>query len=77
MTVKITNSYTASNPSLSTEIIGSPFTVTVVAGNSIPGTSTVETYQTTHIAGTPYTMTMQSRDSYGNTKDSTSDIYSV
>jgi hypothetical protein len=51
MTVKMTNAYTALFPSLTTEILGSPFTVTVVAGNSIPGKSTVETYQTTHIAG--------------------------
>jgi len=57
--VKIANAYTAADPTISTEIIGSPFTVTV---DSDPRKSSIETFKKTHILGEDYTMTIQSRD---------------
>ena len=74
MTVKIANAYTAANPSLSTEIIGSPFTVTV---DSDPVKSTIEIFTRDHIAGDLYTLTIQSRDRNHNPLDSTFDVYKV
>ena len=59
MTLKISNAYTAADPSVITEIIGSPFTVTV---DSDPRKSTIETFKKTSILGEDYTMTIQSRD---------------
>ena len=70
----IKNTYTAFNPSLPTEIIGSPFTVTV---DSDPGKSTIETITTEHIAGELYTLTIQSRDFNKDRLDSTFDVYTV
>ena len=74
VTVHIKNAYTAFNPSLPTEIIGSPFTVTV---DSDPGKSTIETITTEHIAGELYTLTIQSRDFNKDRLDSTFDVYTV
>ena len=74
MKVNIANSYTAAHPTLTTEIIGSPFGVTI---DSDPGKSKIKTFITTHLAGALYTMTIESRDTLGNSLDSTFDIYSV
>ena len=77
MTVQIANAYTAAHPTLATQIIGCPFTVTV---DSDPNQSTIETFKTTHIAGELYTITIQSRDVQNilnNSLDSTFDVYSV
>ena len=74
MTVRIANDYTVAHPTLSTEIIGSPFTVII---DSDPSQSTIETFTTTHIAGELYKMTIQSRDTLGDPLDSTFDAYSV
>ena len=70
----MTNSYTAFNPSLLTEISGSPFTVFV---DSDPRLCSIETYTKNHLAGALYTVTIQSRDSLNSPLDSTFDIYSV
>ena len=74
MTVNIANDYTISNPSLSTEIIGSPFTITV---DSDPEKNSIETFADTHIAGNLYEMTIQSRDANNNHLDSSFDVYTV
>lgn len=44
---------------------------------SVPAFSTIETYQTTHIAGIIYSMTMQSRGTSSNVLAYSTDIYSV
>ena len=59
VTVHMSNSYTTSYPSVSTEISGSPFTVTV---DSDPAKSKIKTFSTAHLAGAVYTMTIESRD---------------
>ena len=74
VTVKMTNSYTASHPTVPTEITGSPFTVAV---DSDPGKNSIETPTKNHIAGAQYTMTIQSRDADNLPIDSTFDVYSV
>ena len=74
MTIRIANDYTAAHPTLSTEIIGSPFAVTV---DSDPGKSKIKTFTTTHLAGALYTMTVESRDANNNILDSVFDGYSV
>ena len=74
MTVKMTNLYTATFPSVPTEIIGSPSSVTI---STDPGKSTIETFTTAHIAGSLYTIRMQSRDANSNPLDSSFDVYSV
>ena len=74
MTVKITNAYTAADPTIPTEIFGSPFTVTV---DSDPRKSSIETFKKTHILGEDYTMTIQSRDAKNKKIDSKNDLYSV
>ena len=74
MTVNIQNAYTTAYPSLSTEIIGSPFTVSV---DSDPELCKIQTFTTAHIAGELYTLTIQSRDGNGNPLDSTFDVYTV
>jgi len=74
VTVKMTNSYTTSHPTVPTEITGSPFTVEV---DSDPGKNSIETSTETHIAGAVYTMTIQSRDANSSPLDSTFDDYSV
>ena len=74
MTVHVANYHTAAHPTLSTEIIGSPFTVII---DSDPSQSTIETFTTTHIAGELYKMTIQSRDTLGDPLDSTFDTYVV
>ena len=74
MTVKIANAYTAADPTISTEIIGSPFTVTV---DSDPRKSSIETFKKTHILVEDYRMTIQSRDAKNKKIDSKNDLYSV
>ena len=77
VTVKLENDYTAANPSVSTEIIGSPFIVTF---DTHPKYSQVEKITKTCIVGEYYTMTIQSRSSSGKAGkklDSKNDVYTV
>ena len=74
MTVNVANTYTAAHPSASTEIVGSPFTVTV---DSDPGKSKIKTFTTTHIAAEIYTITIQSLDANDLILDSLLDDYTV
>jgi len=75
VTVKLENDYTAANPSVSTEIIGSPFIVTF---SSVPWYSKVEVITKTCIVGEYYMMTIQSyRDGSGTKLDSKNDVYTV
>ena len=75
VTVKLENDYTAANPSVSTEITGSPFIVTV---DSDPKYCRVEKkFPKTCIQGEYYTMTFQSRDANNENLDSKNDVYTV
>ena len=79
MTVKLENDYTADNPSVSTEIIGSPLIVTF---DTSPWQSKVDIITKTCIAQEYYTMTIQSRTyfAYGvpsKKLDSKNDVYTV
>ena len=67
----MTNAYTAADPTISTEIFGSPFTVTV---DSDPRKSSIETFKKNHIASTLYSITMQSRDANSEILDSKNDV---
>ena len=74
MTVQMANLYTATFPSVSKVIIGSPSTVTI---SSDPKKCAIKTFTTAYIAGELYTIIIQSNDANSSPLDSTFDVYSV